>query len=60
MALQTSTLLVGISRTHQYVGLGNVGPIHALISLFECEIQIVMQVNMLYASVPMLLEFLLD
>ena len=34
--------------------------IHALISLFECEIQVVMQVNILYVSVPMLLGFILD
>ena len=60
MAPQTSVLLVGISRTQQYVGLGNVGHIHALISLFECEIKIVMQVNILYVSVPMLLGFILD
>jgi len=54
VAPQTSVLLVCISRTQPYVGLGNVGHIHALISLFECEIQIVMQVNILYVSVPML------
>ena len=48
---------VGISRTQQHVGLGNVGHIHALISLFEC---IVMQVNILYVSVPVLLGFILD
>ena len=60
MAPQTSVLLVGISRTQQYVGLGNVDHIHALISLLEREIQIVMQVNILHVSVPMLLGFILD
>ena len=60
MAPQTSVLLVGLSRAQQYVGLENVGHIHALISRFECEIQIVMQVSILYVSVPMLLGFTLD
>ena len=50
MAPQASVLLAGIARTQQYLGLGNVGHIHALISLFECEIQIVMQVNPLTAE----------
>ena len=59
VALHTCVLLVGICRTQQCVGLGNVGHVHALISLLECEIQIVMQVNILYVSVPMLLGFIL-
>ena len=33
VAPQTGVLLVSISRTQQYVGLGNVGRIHALIPL---------------------------